>query len=346
MTDVAVRITAVAAEIPPHVVTAAEVEERAGIAARFRLEPGWLERTTGVRRTRWAPPDMPASELAVRAARKAVAGAGLPPADVDALVYAGMTRDCVAPATATVVADALGAHRARVFDLTNASNGVVDALDVADALIRCGKAERVVITTGERGSLAALDRAPTLDALRRAAGVLVAGDAGGALVVEPSDDRTRGLRARDFRSAPVHWRNAVVGRMRAGSAACELCGSVVDRHAACDGPAVLEAVLGLLQPAATQVLAATGWDVDDLDVVFSHQPTKRAVEHALARLGPLADAAPKLWSTAERFGDTTSCSIPLAMAEAAEAGILVPGAKVLVLAPSFGASAAALTLVW
>jgi 3-oxoacyl-[acyl-carrier-protein] synthase-3 len=86
----------------------------------------------------------------------------------------------------------------------------------------------------------------------------------------------------------------------------------------------------------------TGWRYEDLDVVFCHQPTKNAV----VQLGDATEAARKLWSTAERFGNTSTCSIPLAMAEALEAGILVPGAKVLVLAPSAGISAAAVTLVW
>jgi len=94
------------------------------------------------------------------------------------------------------------------------------------------------------------------------------------------------------------------------------------------------------------VMRQTGWSYDDLDVIFCHQPTKRFVEHALPLLGAASAASGKLWGTAERFGNTATTSLPLAMAEAEAAGTLIPGSKVLVLAPSSGVSAAAVTMVW
>ena len=93
-------------------------------------------------------------------------------------------------------------------------------------------------------------------------------------------------------------------------------------------------------------MARTGWGYDDLDVVFCHQPTKRFVEKAIPFLGGVGRAAEKLWGTAERYGNTSTTSLALAMSEAEAAGKLVAGAKVLVLAPSSGVSAAAVTMVW
>jgi len=95
MNQTAVRITGVGAELPPAVVTTAEVEERAGIRERFGLEPGWLEHVTGVRTRRWASPEVQPSELAAAAARKALERAGVDPLAVDTLVL-------VAAAVATV----------------------------------------------------------------------------------------------------------------------------------------------------------------------------------------------------------------------------------------------------
>src|SRR5207245_3950277 len=86
------------------------------------------------------------------AATGALGAAGIGAVAVATLISAGITRDCMEPATANVVADALGAREARVFDLDNACNGVIDGLDVADSLIRTGKARRVLIATGERAS--------------------------------------------------------------------------------------------------------------------------------------------------------------------------------------------------
>jgi len=94
------------------------------------------------------------------------------------------------------------------------------------------------------------------------------------------------------------------------------------------------------------VMERTAWSYDELDLVFCHQPTKRFVERAIPFLGDAGAQAQKLWWTVERFGNTSTASLPLAMAEAEAAGALVPGAKVLLLAPSSGVSAAALTMVW
>jgi len=341
-----VRITGVGAEIPPQVITTAEVEERAGLRDRFGLEAGWLERVTGVRERRWAPPEVQPSELAALAAWKALGDAGLDPPDVDTLVFAGITRDYLEPATANLVADAVGARHARVFDLINACNGLIDAVDIGDSLIRSGKARRVLVATGERASLAINWQARTFEELLESVASLVVGDGGGAVVLEATDDPRRGVREREFRSDPTQWRHAVAGRFRPATQACELCGGILDFAFRCNSRALLAAALRLLYPAMEAVMERTGWRYEDVDVVFCHQPTKRFVESAVALLDDGAAAARKLWNTVERYGNMSTCSLPLAMAEARAAGTLVPGTKVLLLAPSSGVSAAAMTMVW
>src|SRR5205814_814902 len=206
-----VRISGLGAEIPPDVVTSAEVEERAGLK-RFGFEPGWLARVTGVRERRIAAPDVLPSQLAVAAATRALADAGIGPLDVDTLIFTGITRDCMEPATANVVADALGAREARVFDLDNACNGVIDGLDVADSLIRTGKARRVLIATGERASWSINWQPQSREETLRSVAGLVVGDGGGAFVVEACADPQRGLRARGFRGDATQWRPTARGR--------------------------------------------------------------------------------------------------------------------------------------
>jgi 3-oxoacyl-(acyl-carrier-protein) synthase III len=339
------RIAGVGTEIPANVVTTAEVEAQAGLE-RFGLEPGWLEHVTGVRERRWADPEVRPSELAVLAARKALADAGTAAGEIDTLIFAGITRDCLEPATANLVADALGTHNARVFDLLNACNGVMDGIDMADSLIRCGKAGRVLVTTGERVSLAINWQPRTIGEVLRSVAGLVVGDGGGAVVVEASDDPGRGIVAREFHSAPTEWRHAIGGWFRPAPQACEICGGLLDRRFLCDGRALFEAAFGLMGSAMDAVMSRTGWRFDDLDVVFCHQPTKVFIDRALSMREDAAAVTRKLWRTAERYGNTSTCSMPLAMSEAKAAGTLVPGARVLLLAPSSGVSAAALTLVW
>jgi 3-oxoacyl-(acyl-carrier-protein) synthase III len=339
-------ISGVGAEIPADVITSAEVEERAELHQRFGLEPGWLEHVTGVKTRRWARSDVRPSALATAAGMKAMERAGMDPADVDTLVFAGITRDCLEPATANLVAEALGTRNARVFDLINACNSMVDAIDVADSLIRSGKAKRVLVTTGERASLAINWQARTMEELLQAVASLVVGDGGGAVVLETSDDPERGIRAREFRSDGTQWRHAIGGRFRLETEACESCGGILDRTFGCNGHDLFAAAFGLLHPIMQSVMERTTWTYDDLDLVFCHQPTKRFVEKAIPLLGEAQVAARKLWWTADRFGNTSTASLPLAMGEAEAAGALVPGAKVLVLAPSSGVSAAAMTMVW
>src|SRR5207245_6356856 len=161
---------------------------------------------------------------------------------------AGRTRDWLEPATASLVADALGARNARVFDLLNACNSLVDALDVGDSLIRSGKAERVLVATGERASLAIGWQARTMEELRESVASRVVGDGGGAVVLEPSDGPARGLRAREFRSNATQWRHAIGGRFRPGTQACQLCGGLLDRTFRCNGRDLFAAAFSLLYP--------------------------------------------------------------------------------------------------
>jgi 3-oxoacyl-(acyl-carrier-protein) synthase III len=340
-----IRISGVGAEIPARVVTTAEVEERAKIH-EFGLEPGWLERVTGVRERRWAEPQVQPSELAARASEKALADAGAEARELDAVLFCGITRDCLEPATANLVAESIGAGRARVFDLINACNSLIDGIDVADSLIRSGKAQRVLVATGERASTAIRWRHHTLEELLHSVGAMVVGDGGGAVVVEPSPDPERGILEREFRSDATQWRHAIGGRFRTSDQTCERCGGLIDPHFTCDSKSLFAAAFGLLLPTMRAVMRRTGWSYGELDVVFCHQPTRRFVELAAGMLGPEREVVRKLWPLASRFGNMSTCSLPWGMSQAREAGVLVPGARTLVLAPSSGVSAAGLTLVW
>jgi 3-oxoacyl-[acyl-carrier-protein] synthase-3 len=339
-----VRIAGVGAEVPPDVITSAEMERRAGLE-RFGFEPGWLERVTGVKERHWAPGVMP-SELAARAGASALAAADVGPLDVDTLVFAGITRDIIEPATANLVAERLGATNARVFDLINACNGMVDGLDVADSLIRTGKAHRVLVTTGERTSWVVKWNPQSAEEAVRAVASLCLGDGGGAFLVERCDDPNRGLRERAFRSDATQWRHAVALQTRPESEACPQCGNHLDRPFICHGKALFTSSFALLFPMMISVMERSGWGPRDLDLVFCHLPSRRFVDDGLEGIGGFAKFASKLWQNVERYGNMSTVTLPLAMYEAEQAGALKPGAKVLALAPSSGISAAALTMVW
>jgi 3-oxoacyl-(acyl-carrier-protein) synthase III len=336
-----VRIAGVGAEIPPTVVTTAEVEARAGIR-EFGFESGWLEHVIGVRERHWAAPEVKPSDLAIGAGRKALDDAGVDPGTIDAVLFTGITKDFFEPATANVVAEGVGAGAARVLDVMNACNGFIDGLDMGDALIRCGRARRVLVTSGERASIITRHRARTVEELIRSLAGLMVGDGGGAVVLEATDVPGRGLREREFRADPTQWRHAIGGRLRPTTEACDLCGSFIDPRFLADGRRLFEVGLTMMPPTIDAVLTRSGWEYDDLDIVFCHEAHKRFVEEG----GALGGRTDKIWSTVERFGNTSTVSLPLAMTEAKAAGALAAGTKALLVAGSTGMSMAAVTMVW
>ncbi|TPW17288.1 MAG: 3-oxoacyl-acyl-carrier-protein synthase III, partial [Elusimicrobia bacterium] len=132
-----VRLGAIGWELPPEVVTSAELEARLAPAYRaLRVEPGQLEAFTGIRERRWWEPGFRLSEGATRAARKALAASGVEASELSALLYTGVCRENFEPATACAVAESLGLGGATaVYDVSNACLGVLNGIvDVANRI--------------------------------------------------------------------------------------------------------------------------------------------------------------------------------------------------------------------
>ena len=118
-------------------------------ASGMSIPPGFIERTTGIGARHVIAPGENASDLATAAAVSALRSGGCDPLDVDVLIFAAASHDVTEPATANIVQAKLGAREAYVFDVKNACNSLLSALDVADALIQARRAERILIATGE-----------------------------------------------------------------------------------------------------------------------------------------------------------------------------------------------------
>jgi 3-oxoacyl-[acyl-carrier-protein] synthase-3 len=125
-----------------------------------------------------------------------------------------------------------------------------------------------------------------------------------------------------------------------------VCGGLLDPVFLCDGRRLFDVGFALMTRTYAAVMERSGWGYDELDLVFSHEASKRFVDDGLAKLGERDNPGPKLWSTVERFGNTSTFSLALQMSEALEAGALTPGAKVLMLGGAAGASMAAVTMLW
>jgi 3-oxoacyl-[acyl-carrier-protein] synthase-3 len=197
-----VGISAVGVSLPEQTLTTIELQARVEAASGLALSPGIFEQMTGIGTRRVARDDEYSSTLAVEAARRALAVAGLDPLDVDLLVFASATRDIVEPATAHIVQAELGS-RAHALDITNACNSFINGIDVARSLILAGRAQRALVVTGETPTRAMRWRVASAAQARSAFAGFTFGDAGAAVVVEPV--QRGGILDIDTETHSEHW---------------------------------------------------------------------------------------------------------------------------------------------
>ncbi|WP_295442800.1 hypothetical protein [uncultured Thiodictyon sp.] len=153
---------------------------------------------SGCRERHWSAPDEWCTDLARMAAARALEDAAIHPEELDLIIFAGMAKAFVEPATAHVLRHELAATNASLFDLGDACTGIMKGLEVAGALISTGKYRTILVTAGERIFEWADYRCKSLDELTWKFGSLTIGDAGGALIVQATD-------APDFVDDPRHW---------------------------------------------------------------------------------------------------------------------------------------------
>ncbi|MFI0411453.1 3-oxoacyl-ACP synthase III family protein [Actinomadura sp. 3N508] len=322
------RITAVAAHLPGRTVTSAEVEARvAAESGGYRPPPTIVRRLTGIRTRHVMDDAEQASDLAVAAARRVLAERATHPAGLDLLIFGSASQDLIEPATAHIVAAKLGAS-CPVFDVKNACNGFLNGLQIADALIRTGQHERVLVCTGESPSRAirwkVRDRAQFADAF---AGYTLS-DGGAAMLVEAAPDG--GIFYRDFAAVSAAWR---AGTLPAG-------GSMHPRdpdftYFSGDGRRLKDAFLDGGAEIFTTALEKTGLTWDDFAVVAVHQVSVPYLEVLRATLGIPAD---RLVVTLPEHGNVASASLPLQLATAIGEGRCGPGDRVALVGLAGGIS--------
>jgi len=328
------RITAVAAHLPAQTITSADVEARIVAesatppgSGSYRPAPTIVERMTGIRRRHVMRDDEQASDLAVTAARRVLAERDTAAAAIDLLIFGSASQDLVEPATAHIVAAKLGVT-CPVFDIKNACNSFLNGLQMADALIRTGQHERVLVCTGESPSRAirwkVRDRAQFADAF---AGYTLS-DGGAAMLVEAAPDG--GIFYRDFAAVSSAWS---VGTLPGG-------GSMYPRdpersYFSGDGRALKDAFVAGGPELFDTALEKTGLTWDDFAVIAIHQVTLPYLETLRATLGIPAD---RLVVTLPEHGNVASASLPLQLATAVAEGRCRPGDRIALVGLAGGIS--------
>lgn len=332
-------VSGVAHYLPDAVVSSADVELRVHQRTGFRIPPGSIARVTGVERRQYRATEEQCSDLAAKAARGALQRAELTASDIDVVIFASCTQDLTEPATANIVQEKLAATQAHAFDVKNACNSFLNAIDLADGLVRAGKAETVLITVGETPSLGIDWNIDSAEKLRAGIAGLTLGDAGGAAVVQAAPESSeRGIITSTFRTFGDKWRLATV--LGGGSMHC-----FDPQYAFFSGNpgALREQACVHIPVVVKQVLHVSGWSPDDVDVVCCHQITTELIDAIAAKCRIDPD---KCIVSVRDCGNTAAASVPIGLSRAYERGLLTPGKKVLLVGAAAGFSAAAIPIIW
>lgn len=300
--------------LPARIVTNQDLTETMETSDEF------IVARTGVRRRRYAPPDMAASDLAALACRDAVADAGLTMDQIDMVVMNTITPDHADPGCACFLQAKLGLSGIPVFDIKQQCAGLIYGLSLADHFIRAGTCRHVLIACSEVLST-------RIDGSYDGRNIAVLlGDGAGAVVVGPSPDGRRGILSTtlhaDGRFAKALYTAApgsALGRKEHVTAEDIEAGRV---HFRMDGKTVFQNGVERMSEAVAECLVANGFTLDDLQALVPHQANLRMLEAIVQRLGV---PQKKVYVNVEDYGNIASASLPIAFHEARQAGVVRAG---------------------
>ncbi|HXV35284.1 MAG TPA: beta-ketoacyl-ACP synthase III [Gaiellaceae bacterium] len=324
---VAVGISGVGAYAPERVLTNADLESMVDTSDE------WIMTRTGIRERHLAAPEQAASDLALPAARQAIAQAGVDPEELDLVIVATATPDMLFPATAAILADELGARKAAAYDLLAGCTGFVYALSQAYGQVATGLSKRALVVGAEVLS--------KITNWHDRSTCSLFGDGAGAAVVQPvAGGGIAGFElGADGSGGPDLCVPAGGSRQPMSTEAIEEEAQFIRMN----GAEVFRFATRVMVTSAEELLAACGATIADVDLYVPHQANKRIIDHAVKNLGLDPD---KVLMNIDRYGNTSSASIPICLAEAQAAGRLEEGTRVLMSAVGAGLTWGSVYLTW
>lgn len=311
--------------LPSRVVTNAE------LALRVDTSDEWIVQRTGIHERRIAADGELTSDLAIHAARAALANAKVDASSIDLIVVATSTPDQTFPATAVTVQAGLGITGGAAFDLQAVCSGFVFGLTTVDALLRSGGFKRALLIGAETFSR-------ILDWTDRTTCVLF-GDGAGAIVVEAQElsgtNNDRGVLTSHLRSDGRHRNKLYVD---GGPSSTQTVG-----HLRMEGREVFKHAVAMCTDVVEATFKATGYTAKDIDWFVPHQANRRIIEGSAHKLG--IDPA-KVVITVDRHGNTSAASIPLALCDAVADRRIKRGDLVLLEAMGGGFTWGAVLVRW
>ncbi len=294
----------------------------------------WIVARTGIRERHIAGPEETTASLAAEAALRALASVDLNPADLDLIIVATSSPEHIFPSTASLVQDRIGAARAGAFDLSAACTGFIYAINMAAQAIRSGSIQSAVVIGAET-----LSRITNWEDRNTC---VLFGDGAGAFVLQASN-RPGGVIAAVMRS---DGSGSDLLSLPAGGSRLPASHETVDQRLhtiQMNGREVFRFATRVMAQATREVLEMAGLELEAVQLVIPHQANYRIIEAAARSLKlPLERFAINV----ERYGNTSTASIPLATIEAVEAGRLQPGDRVVFVGFGAGLTWGALAAEW
>jgi len=328
-----IRVLGTGSHTPSRVLTNAE------LSAKIETSDEWIVTRSGIRERRVAGPEEATSDMAVAAARAALADAGVAPSEIDLLVLATITPDLTMPASACSVQHKLGlAPTTACFDISAACSGFVYGLDTAAAMLQSGRYKRALLIGSEKLST-------IIDWSDRTTCVLF-GDGAAAVVLGASDqDQSDASGLIDIKLGAYGDSLDLLYIPKGGSTHPPTAESIAagDHFIKMKGKELFKLAVRAMAESTRDILAKNGLTPDDISLIIPHQANLRIIE-AVAKL--LQVPLDRFFVNVDRYGNTSAASIPIAIDEARRNGRIRAGDITLLVAFGAGLTYGSALLRW
>lgn len=291
----------------------------------------WIYSRTGIK-SRYISKGEDTSYMAAKAGEKALENANINPSDVDLLIVATCTPDMFTPSTACIVQSIIGADNALAFDISAACSGFIYGLDVAKAMMASNNYKHALVIGAENLS-------KSLDWEDRSTCVLF-GDGAGAAVLSKSDNV--GLMSSFCKSVGEKYKCLTIGGNDVDSPFVE---SKTIRHSKLkmDGGEIFKFATSVIVNLINKILEENNLDINDIDYIIPHQANIRIIQYSAKKLKVDMN---KFYTNMEEYGNTSGASIPIALSDMSEKGLLKKDSKIILVGFGAGLTYGATLINW
>ena len=304
--------------VPPKVLTNADFEKMVDTSDE------WITQRTGIKERHVVSDGRASAALGLEAGRKALDDAGIAPTDLDLIICATVTPEMPVPATACFIQRDLGATEVPAFDLAGACSGFIYGVVVATQFIENGTYQRILVI--------GVDTLSRFTDYEDRGSCILFGDAAGAAVLQRGDDPDKGVLYNVMHTDGSGWDFIHIPAGGSGRPATADTVAARDHFIKMRGRDVYKFAVEKMQWLLGDCMAHCGLTPQDIDLVIPHQVNRRIISSATEKVDfPME----KVYINIDRYGNTSGASVPLAMAEARDKGLIGPGSTIMLIA--FGA---------